>query len=91
MREISSMTMAVRLRRLETEEVQGPHLLHDLTRKTCIPVDIVGDGAELGLGKHAHRLADHLVFHAGIEIHFLTLQSLCPVSRPEWGGILSQP
>ncbi len=63
---------AIGLRRLEAEKMERSHLLDDLNGKAGVPVDIMGDRTQLGLGKHTHRLADHFMLHAGIEIHFFT-------------------
>ena len=52
--------------------MERPHLLDNLPGETGVPVDVMGDRTQFGLGKHAHRLADHFMLHAGIEIHFFT-------------------
>src|SRR3989339_361709 len=80
---------AERLRRLEAEEMERSHLLDDLPRETGIPVDVAGDRTQFGLGKHAHRFADHFMFRAGIEIHFFT-PNLLSTGRLAGTGLFCQ-
>ena len=59
-------------RRLQSEVLQRLHLFDDFPGKTGVTIDVVGDRTQFGLGKHANRLADHFMLHAGIEIHVFT-------------------
>jgi hypothetical protein len=59
-------------RRLQSEVLQRLHLFDDFPGKTGVTIDVVGDRTQFGIGKHANRLADHFMLHAGIEIHVFT-------------------